>query len=256
MYMAKRLAFACVMTVLGTSLLLTACADDEDRVDDVAGGEAGEHTGGSKTAGSSSGGTSAGKGGSSTVGGEMQGGQGGAGAAGDAGMSGEGGNEMIGGAPVGGGASDGGAAGMGGGGGADNPPVTYACGSTTISRRLCSAYIAAECDSLPPCTEESPPGSCCTDCPAPVCPDCVPLTDLERQPFEECAACLAEYDRNLLCAIEPFEAGNLSEGVACFDMHGAYQVEACDQFFFSATQCLEYAEVQGECPATWPLPPG
>lgn len=255
--MAKRLAFTILVTVLGTSAVLTACGDDEDRTGDMVGGEAGEHTGGSKTAGSSSGGTSAGKGGSLTLGGQMQGGQGGA--SGDTGMAGEGGDQTMGGAPGGGGATDGGAAGIGGAGGdggAPNPPVAYACGSSSISRRLCSAYIAAECESLPACTDESPPGSCCTDCPAPVCPDCVALTDIEREPFAECPACLAEYDRNLLCGIEPFEAGNVSEGIACFDMYGAYQVEDCDPFLFSAQNCLEHAEVEGECPATWPLPPG
>ncbi len=249
--MAKRLAFTILVTVLGTSALLPACADEEDRIEDTAGGEAGNDAG-ANPGGSSSGGTSAGEGGSLTAGGEMQGGQsqGGAGAAGDAGMAGEGGDTTPGGASGGGGgATDGGASGMGG---AANPPVVYACGNTTIARRLCSAYAAAECESLPACTGDPMPDPCCTDCPAPSCPDCVSQADVERQTFTECAACLAEYDRNLLCGIEPFEAGNVSEGIACFDMFGAYQVEACDALLFSAQNCVDYI-FTNPCPATWPL---
>jgi hypothetical protein len=274
MYMAKRLAFTFLVTVLGTSALLTACADDGDRIGGAAAGgagnDAGADTGGSSSGGSSAG--SAGKGGSLTAGGTTHGGQsqGGAGASGAAAMAGEAGATTVGGASEGeggatdgeggatdggGGATDGGGGtidGGGGAGGADNPPVAYACGSTSLSRRLCSAYVAAECESLPACSGDPAPEPCCTNCPAPVCPDCVAQTDGERQTFSECPACLAEYDRSLLCAVEPFEAGNLSGGVACFDDFGPYQVATCDPILFSALDCVDYL-VEHPCPATWPL---
>jgi len=255
--MVNRLA-SVLLLGLGTSLVLAACDDGDDRIDDMTGGEGGSGAG-TKTGGSSSGGSAGkgGKGGSPTGGG--QGGQspGEAGAAGEAGMTGEGGDTSMGGAPVGGsGPTEGGAAGMGGAGGAENPPVTYACGDTSINRRLCSALVAAQCDTLPACEGDPPPDPCCSDCMTVVCTDCVPLVASERQNFVDvgCQPCVDEYDRHLNCGIDPFEAGNLSEGVVCYDGYGAaVHDENCYPLFASAEACL-FEEAMNGCPATWPLP--
>jgi hypothetical protein len=170
-------------------------------------------------------------------------------------MTGEGGDSTMGGAPIGGGATEGGAGtgGAGGEGGAVNPPVVYACGSQTLNRRLCSALVVADCETLPACEGDPMPDPCCTACTEnTACPDCVATFDGERSTFTDCPACLAEYERNLLCAIEPFEAGNLSEGVACWDGYGAERHPDCEPILLSAFACLDEIAVNG-CPATWPM---
>jgi hypothetical protein len=184
----------------------------------------------------------------------MQGGDG-PGTAGDAGMTGGGGDPSVGGAPMGGsGGTDGGAVGMGGEGGAAGPSIVYACGSQTIEHRLCSAFIAAECEDLPACVGDPVPDPCCDYCPpAFPCPDCVEAFTGDRETFTECPACLAEYDRHLLCAVEPFEAGNVSEGVACWEGGGAERHEDCEPILLSVFRCLDHKAVEGECPETWPL---
>lgn len=269
--MAKRLGFTILFSILGTSALLSACGDDEDRTGDMAGGEAGSSAG-TKTGGSSPGGSSAGKsssgsshggeaqaGQSGLAGGESVGGQGGepsqAGAAGS-GMGGEsghagapeGGSAGSGGAPV-----DGGASGMAGAAGGDNPQVDYACGDSSITRKLCSAYVAAACHTLPACEGDPPPDPCCTDCITRDCPTCVGDSNIERSSFSACPACLAEYDRYLSCGIEPFEAGQLSDGIECYDTYGPTVREArCLEIFNSATSCTSHL-IEHPCPDSWPL---
>lgn len=236
--MRNRLGYSIVVTLLGASAFLSACNDDEDGFDDTNGGEnaGGEPSAGSSSAGragSTGGGGRAGAGGSagSSMGGNMTGaGMGGmseAGAGGDVGDGGMSGAAAgMGGANVGG--AEGGAAGAGG---AD--PVTYSCTANSINHKLCSAFAAAECG-----TTEA-------------CPDCVARVQEERSFFAECATCLAEFDKFYQCAIDGYEAGDVTAGVQCFD-NAAEPAEACYPLLDEAWLCQDYI-IEEDCPATWPV---
>jgi hypothetical protein len=235
MNMRNRLGYAIVVTLLGTSAFLSACNDDDDGLDETNGGESagGEPSAGGSSAGragSTGGGGRAGAGGSagSSMGGDTTdagaGGMSEAGGGGDGGMGGA--AAGMGGANVGG--AEGGAAGAGG---AD--PVTYSCTANSINHKLCSAFAAAECG-----TTEA-------------CPDCVARVQEERSFFAECATCLAEFDKFYQCAIDGYEAGDVSMGVQCFE-GAAEPAEACYPLLDVAWECQDYIAVE-DCPATWPV---
>jgi hypothetical protein len=227
--MKNRLALYVLTSVLGTSSLLAACSDDSDDPD--AGGGGGE----TSAAGQNVGGSSAGKsqGGSA---GKAQGGK--TGASGSSATGGAGGDASSSGGASGGGADSGepdagGAGGAGGSGGEGAEPLAYVCGTTSINHELCSALSAA-------------------DCSEPVdCSDCVMSRSTEREPFTECAACLAEYDAFLQCGIDAYESGNISAGIECYDGFADLN-DACAEHFNSAASCTSYL-LEHDCPSSWPV---
>ena len=239
--MRNRLGYAIVATLLGANMLLVACDDDGDGVDNGGGGES---AGGEPA----SGGSSSGKGGSVNGGssGSTNGGMGGdMTEAGAGGMPEAGAGGMpeagAGGAPGGmggmAGANVGGADAGAGGGGTE---VTYACGATSLNHKFCSALSAANC------TEGVD------------CGDCVEIWTNDRSAFVGCDACLAHYDKVLQCSIDAFEGGTLSEGVVCLESGAestfADPSEACWESFTDAVQCQAYWGAMDACPAQWPLP--
>jgi len=235
----KNLCLTVLLTMLTSGAMLAACSDDPSGTDQASGGaggadgnEAGTPSAGKATGGKATGGTATG--GKATGGSNTGGTDAGAPAVGGAGgeMTGEGGAAgepaLVGGA---GGEAAGGAPGAGGGG----PEVVYLCNDITQSHKLCSAFKAAAC------------------VPATDCADCVTTRNSEHEPFEDCAACQAEYDAFEQCGIDALESGNLASGVECVEDYGAdLHFENCYPMLESALQCQGYT-VENPCPASWPL---
>ena len=231
--MSNRLRLTTIFcAVLSVSGMLAACDDSEDAVPngDDNGGAAGDSpVAGKSTGGSSSG--SAGKTGGGTAG--MMTGGAGAGGADTAGAAGEGGEGGAGGEPAIGGAA--GAAGAGGAGGDSGAGLEYACGSSTLSEKLCSAYVGASC-------------------PEPTfCAECIPARDAELEYFPECPACFALHQAAFQCGIDAFESGDAAAGIGCYDF--ADLNDTCIDFFSQASTCNDYKNNNNDvCPATWPMP--
>ena len=218
--MAKRFLPTIAVTIFGLTAMLTACGDD-DTNKAVGTGGSGGGAGKGGTAGSASGGSTAGKGGSSA----------GTSSAGQAGDPGTGGTAGTGAAGEGGGA---GAGEMGGSGGEAGATLQYACNDTTLTHKACSALVAAQCPEP-------------TDC-----ADCVTTRNSEREAFTSCPACVAHYDALFQCAVDAFEAGNLSAGVECVPDYGADFSLDCFEHGNEALACSSY-EVEFGCPETWPM---
>jgi hypothetical protein len=232
--MTHRLTWVLV-TLLGTGFVVAACSSDN--ADGMNGGSAGEANGG-ETA--SNGGSAAGKAGASN-GGTAQGG--------NAGMDQGGAGQNAGGIGVelGGAAGAAGAVTLAGGAGemagaagapdgaAGAPAIDYACTATTWAHKLCSAEVAMNC-STP------------TDC-----SDCVMYRTTERQAFENCSACTAEYDRYIQCGIDAFESHQLDMAFACYDPDGADLNDYCYPILDSLMKCEDYATANEACPTTWPV---
>lgn len=234
--MTKRLGYALVCAVVAGTFGLSACSDDDSGGSDGTAGSAGTQTGGSSSGGSSNK-AGNGSGGTATAGtgtaGAAEGGAAGAGGATDGG---------AGGASQGGAGNDAGAAGTdagaGGAGGAGT--LTYACGSDTLPKKLCSAFVAADC------TDPT------------VCADCVTERTAERDDFyqadsaDPCATCTDKFDAYFQCVVDAFEGGNISEGVECLDGYGAdIHFENCVPLLDEASACHTYLN-ENACPSTWP----
>lgn len=127
----------------------------------------------------------------------------------------------------------GGATENGGAGGASSEPLAYACGTTSINHKLCSALYAADC------TE------------AVDCADCVTSRASEHETFTECPACAAEHDAFMQCGIDAYEAGMLSDGIECYDGYADLN-DNCAPHFNAAVACSTYL-LEHDCPASWPV---
>ncbi len=239
--MTKRLSYALLLALVGSSLSLSACSDGDSSAEDHDGGAGSSGSdAGSKTGGSASGGSSN-KAGANT---------GGKAGGGTAGTSPEGGTANVGGTSDTGGASEGGAsegganghsagaagtdAGAGGAGGAGEPQLIYTCGSATQYQKVCSAKVAADC----------PDPSDCADCVAQV-------SDERDGSITDCATCDALVDQYYQCGVDAFESGNSAAGMQCINGVGADFSDECSLFFFDYFDCGTYLN-DNACPATWP----
>lgn len=219
--MAKRLGYAFLLTALTGSVLLAACGDDDPGAG--GGGNAGEAaSGGPSTGGSGGSGGSSGSAGKASAG--AAGAEGGQPVAlgGAAGNGGEGGEVPV----------DGGAAGAGGS--PDSPDVVYACGTSTIVHKLCSAQLSLSCADQADCA------------------DCVAERTDERGTFAECPACLAAFDVGYQCGIDAFESGHATDALECVPEYGADLTFDCYQRQEPAYQCLDWL-VEHPCPEEWPM---
>lgn len=236
--MTKRLSYALLLALVGSSLSLSACSDGDSSAEDHDGGAGSSGSdAGSKTGGSASGGSSN-KAGANT---------GGKAGGGTAGTSPEGGTANVGGASDTGGASEGGASEGGanghsagaagtdaGAGGAGEPQLIYTCGSATQYQKVCSAKVAADC----------PDPSDCADCVAQV-------SDERDGSITDCATCDALVDQYYQCGVDAFESGNSAAGMQCINGVGADFSDECSLFFFDYFDCGTYLN-DNACPATWP----
>ena len=262
--MSYSLRVALTLTLLGCSAAFTACSSDGD--DSGSGGSGGGSAGkgGSAAAGANSGGNSGaasgGKGGGASAGSAGRAGGSSAGSGGATGGSsgssagsggatggnaGTGGTSAgsggAGGSSAGNGGTGGSTAGSGGAGGSGGAAVTYACGSDTLTKKLCSAWSAANC----------PYGL--------VCSDCVEANaDYDSSAFSSCNTCVQKVESSYQCSITAYETGHLSDGVICDDQgNGADQADFSDDcfaIFSDAIDCQNYVTSGNGCPATWPLP--
>lgn len=224
----NRVCLSLAFTTLTAFAAIVGCSDDPDVIagaggeggDDGASGSGGKASGGSNTTAGKAGGPDAGGAGGEPA---SEGGAGGepGGAGGEPGSAGGAAGE----------AASAGAPAMGGAG----SDVVYQCNDATRTHKLCSALKAAACT------------------PATDCADCVVTRNMERGPFQECAACAAEYDAHWQCAIDAFEGGNLGSGVECVEEYGADpHYENCYPLFDSALLCLDHL-LENPCPETWPI---
>ena len=238
--MKQRAKYVFVLALAAGGIVVSACSDDSS----TGAGDGGSGgASGNKTAGSSAGG-SANKAGSSHSGGDAGSQNGGDAGSAMAGASEAGGN---GGAPdVGVGGSDAGAggnaAGMAGAGGAGEPALVYACGSSTLIKKQCSALAAANCVDFVGC------------------PDCVATAISDRVAFQNdppCDTCNAKWDAFAQCEVDAFESGNLAFGVECVPDYGPDGTENCYPFFNDALECEGYVGSDVDphaCPTSWPPP--
>jgi hypothetical protein len=238
--MTKRLGYALVFALVGSSLSLSACSDDDSAGDDnggsagASGSDAGSKTGGSASGGSSNkaGANSGGKAGGGTAGTSSDGGTPNAGGAADTG--GAAGGVIEGGANGNSAGAAGSDAGAAGADGAGEPPLVYACGSDTQYKKVCSAKVAAAC----------PDPTDCADCVAQV-------SDEHDGSITGCATCDALVDQYYQCGVAAFEGGNSAAGMLCIDGFGADFSDECSAFFFDYFDCGTYLNDHA-CPATWP----
>jgi hypothetical protein len=244
--MKQRLGYVLVLALASASVGMSACSGDDTSGDEDTGGSAGaagSHAG-TKTGGTSSSGSSN-KAGSASAG---EAGKGSGGTPDEGGAAGAGGVPGGGGADGGvGGGGDGGtssnmagASGEAGAGGSGEPVLTYACGSNTLPKKLCSAFV----------------GASCTD--PTVCADCVTERTDERDAFladfstTPCATCTDKFDAYFQCAVDAFESGNVTSGVDCVENYGAdISFDNCIPLLDEASACHTYLN-ENECPATWP----
>jgi hypothetical protein len=236
--MSNRLRLTTIFcAVLSVSGMLAACDDSDDAVPngDENGGAAGDSPVAGKSAGGSSSG-SAGKTGGGTAG-MMTGGAGAGGAdtAGAGGMGDGGGEPTVGGAGADAGGAGGAAGAAGAGAGGGGAELEYACGASTLSRKLCSALTTVTCDEPTFCVE------------------CVPAREGDLELFAECPACLALHEASYQCAVDAYESGNSAAGIECFGI--ADINDACGAKFQEALSCNNYKfSHDGVCPTTWPMP--
>jgi hypothetical protein len=244
--MKQRLSYVLVLALAAGSFAISACDGDDSSDNDnggssgASGGHAGSKTGGSSSGGSSNnaGGDSGGQAGNDRGGTANEGGAAGAAQGGAAGAVQGGTGE--GGTGEGGAVGNAGAAGEAGAGGSGAPALTYACGSDTLPKKLCSSFVGANC------TDPT------------VCADCVTERTDERDSFMDafsttpCATCTDKFDAYFQCVVDAFESGNITFGVDCVEDYGAdISFDNCVPLLDEANDCHTYLN-EHECPATWP----